>query len=154
MVKLTVSNIDASVSKQELKRLFEEFGHIKSLKLFRKESGGLGLIEMATQSAATEAVSALNGKKFKGSILGVAYSGGKIQPKNESKARLKVIDLDDDDPDLSIISSKNNYKGSEKDLEDVDLSKWKILKKKNEDGKTSIGKEEYEYDDADDNDDD
>ena len=67
--KLYVGNLSYSVTGEQLKELFSNYGEVKFLKII--EDRGFGFIEMAKQSEAEKAKSALNGTDFQGRTLRV-----------------------------------------------------------------------------------
>ena len=154
MIKLRVSNIDTSVSKHDLERLFGEFGGVDSVKLFRTPGSGksLAFVIMFEELEGLEAMEELNGDNFMGSKLSVEESRDKIVKKDVSpRPKTKRIDLDDDDDDdddpiEKEMITKNTYKGSVDDLRETNSEKWALLKKKAHD--KEVGREEYSYGDA------
>jgi len=62
--KLFVRNLNYTVSNQQLKELFEEYGTVKSVNII--EGKGFGFIEMANQEEAEKALESLNGVEFEG----------------------------------------------------------------------------------------
>lgn len=67
--KLYVGNLDYSVTYEELKELFSNYGEVKYVKLI--EDRGFGFVEMSKQSEAEKAKEGLNGTQFKGRTLKV-----------------------------------------------------------------------------------
>ena len=61
-----VGNLNYRTTEDTLRTLFEEFGEVESAKVITDRmtgrSKGFGFVEMATEEAAQEAISALNGK--------------------------------------------------------------------------------------------
>lgn len=76
MKKMYVGNIAFNATEQDLRELFSEYGEIGSLKIikdnFTNQSRGFGFVEMIDENDAQKAITALNGKTFKGKILTVA----------------------------------------------------------------------------------
>lgn len=105
-MRLRVSSIDASLTKVKLQEIFEEYGRISSVKLFRSVDGttpALGFIEMTRERDAQAAIADLNGKRIGNSRLKVELSSDVFH----SSAPIVVVngpadddDDDDDDPDL------------------------------------------------------
>lgn len=64
--KLYVGNLNYRTTEDTLKRLFEEFGDVQSVKVITdRETGrprGFAFVEMATEEEAEDAISGLNGK--------------------------------------------------------------------------------------------
>jgi RNA recognition motif-containing protein len=65
--KLYVGNLSYSVSNEELKELFSQFGDVKVANVI--EGKGFGFIEMTNPEDAEKARQALNGSDFKGRAL-------------------------------------------------------------------------------------
>lgn len=83
-----VNNLEASLSDDELKSLFTEYGNIKSAVIMRDEAGkskGFGFINFDTPEEAEKAVQAMNGKDLKGKALYV----GRAQKKTERESELR-----------------------------------------------------------------
>ena len=62
--RLFVRNLSYSVTNQQLKELFEDYGTVKSVNII--EGKGFGFIEMASQEEAEKALESLNGVEFEG----------------------------------------------------------------------------------------
>jgi len=67
--KLYVGNLSYSVTQEDLKTIFSNYGEVRELKLV--EGKGFGFIEMSNQSEAEAAKKALNGIDFMGRKLKV-----------------------------------------------------------------------------------
>ena len=67
--KLYIGNLNYSVSSEELKQLFSQYGEVKSLNIV--EGKGFGFVEMASPAEAEKASAALNGSELKGRNLRV-----------------------------------------------------------------------------------
>ena len=67
--KLYVGNLNYSVTSDDLKELFSQYGEVKYVKLI--EDRGFGFVEMSKQSEAEQAKQGLNGMKFKDRSLKV-----------------------------------------------------------------------------------
>ena len=74
-MNIYVGNIPRGVTEAELRELFQAFGEISSAAIikdkFSGESRGFGFVEMPNKEEAQKALSALNGKDFKGRPLTV-----------------------------------------------------------------------------------
>lgn len=74
-MNIYVGNIPRGVTENELRELFAAFGEISSASVikdkFSGESRGFGFVEMPNKEEAQKALSALNGKDFKGRPLTV-----------------------------------------------------------------------------------
>ena len=72
-VELYVGNLSYDVGEKELIKIFSAHGKVLSSRIiknkFNNRSKGYGFVEMATESAATKAVSAMHGKDVKGRKL-------------------------------------------------------------------------------------
>ncbi len=69
-MNIYVGNLDYTVTEDDLKEAFSEFGEISSVRLvsdkFSGKSKGFGFIEMPDNSEAEAAMNALNESSFKG----------------------------------------------------------------------------------------
>jgi RNA recognition motif-containing protein len=74
-MNIYVGNIPRGATENELRELFQAFGEISSASVikdkFSGESRGFGFVEMPNKEEAQKALSALNGKDFKGRPLTV-----------------------------------------------------------------------------------
>ena len=74
-MNIYVGNIPRGVTENELRELFQAFGEISSVSIikdkFSGESRGFGFVEMPNKEEGQKALSALNGKDFKGRPLTV-----------------------------------------------------------------------------------
>jgi len=101
-VKLRVSNFNPSLKKEDLEEIFEEFGRVMSVKMFKDKASSqanvLAFVEMRTQSAAEDAIDALNGTDLDGFSLKVELSHDKIS-KHKPIVPVPSVDplLDDDE---------------------------------------------------------
>lgn len=68
MKKIFVGNLAWRADEEELKRLFEEFGEVVSVKIvidqYTGKSKGFGFVEMTTQEGAEAAIAGLNDKPY------------------------------------------------------------------------------------------
>ena len=62
--KLYVGNLTYSVTDEQLKKLFSEYGEVKEVNLIGNK--GFGFVEMATPEEAEKAKEALDGTDFEG----------------------------------------------------------------------------------------
>jgi len=78
-----VGNLSYQASEQDLTNLFSEYGEVKSVKLitdkFTGRSKGFAFVEMAEESAASQAIDALDKAEFQTRTLTV----NQAQPKTE-----------------------------------------------------------------------
>jgi RNA recognition motif-containing protein len=74
-MNIYVGNLSYNVDEEELKKLFEEFGEVKSAKLIldkeTQESKGFGFVEMENNEDAKKALEKLNGEEVNGRRLKV-----------------------------------------------------------------------------------
>jgi RNA recognition motif-containing protein len=74
-MNIYVGNIPRGVTENELRELFQAFGEISGASVikdkFSGESRGFGFVEMPNKEEGQKALSALNGKDFKGRPLTV-----------------------------------------------------------------------------------
>ncbi|MGH7807635.1 MAG: RNA recognition motif domain-containing protein [Thermodesulfobacteriota bacterium] len=74
-MNIYIGNLSRDVTEDDLRQLFEGFGQVTSVNIikdkFSGESRGFGFVEMAEKDKAQEAITALNGKEFKGRTLNV-----------------------------------------------------------------------------------
>lgn len=82
-VSIYVGNLSFSTDQEDLRNLFSNYGAVTSANvIFDRETGqsrGFGFVEMAEESAAQAAISALNGADFNGRNLKVNESQPKPQ---------------------------------------------------------------------------
>lgn len=73
-----VSNLSFQVQEENLRELFESFGEVKSAKIITdRETGrsrGFGFVEMNSDDAANDAMTALNGREFEGRSISVSVA--------------------------------------------------------------------------------
>lgn len=80
-----IGNLAFSVTEDDLKNLFAEFGEVSSVKIvkdrFSGQSKGFGFLEMPDNSEADKAIKALNGRMLKGRNIKISQveSRGKRQ---------------------------------------------------------------------------
>ncbi len=67
--KLYVGNFSYSVTKEQLKELFSNYGEVKEVNVI--EGRGFGFVEMSSSSEAEKAKEALNGSDLEGRTLKV-----------------------------------------------------------------------------------
>jgi len=82
--KLYIGNLNYSVSSEDLKQLFSQYGEVKSLNIV--EGKGFGFVEMASPAEAEKASAALNGSEFKGRNLRVDEAR---PPRNKPRREFK-----------------------------------------------------------------
>jgi RNA recognition motif-containing protein len=74
--KIYVGNLGFSVSNQDLKTKFEQYGTVTSANIIMdKDTGrskGFGFVEMSNSNEATQAIEGLNGSEFSGRQMNVS----------------------------------------------------------------------------------
>jgi len=88
--KIYVGNMSYSTSEDSLRSLFTAYGEVVSVNVitdrFTGESKGFGFVEMADDTAASTAISALNGRELDGRQLRVNEAHDKPRTDNRSGA--------------------------------------------------------------------
>ncbi|KIX85541.1 RNA-binding protein [Vermiphilus pyriformis] len=73
MINIYVGNLHPSVTEEQIKGLFEQFGNITSIKLikdrFTNQSRGFAFVQMSTDDEAQDAIAGLNGAELEGRSL-------------------------------------------------------------------------------------
>ena len=73
--KIYVGNLGFTVTNEDLKEKFEQYGNVDSAKIITdRESGrskGFGFVEMSNSQEANQAINALNGSDFQGRSMTV-----------------------------------------------------------------------------------
>jgi RNA recognition motif-containing protein len=86
-MNIYVGNLAYSVTEDELRTAFAEFGEVRSVNLIidrsTGQSKGFGFVEMADSSAADEAIRSLNGKPLNGRSIKV----NEAKPREQRPAR-------------------------------------------------------------------
>lgn len=74
-MNIYVGNLSFDTTEEQLRQAFEGFGEVSSVNIitdkYSGESRGFGFVEMASQDAATAAISGLNGQELNGRTLNV-----------------------------------------------------------------------------------
>jgi RNA recognition motif-containing protein len=74
-MNIYVGNLALNVTEEDLKKVFEAFGDVESVKIIKDrysgESRGFGFVGMPTGAEAQSAIKDLNGKELKGLMLKV-----------------------------------------------------------------------------------
>ena len=74
-MNIFVGNLASEVTENDLMQLFRPFGQVRSAEvkreLFSGAPKGFGFVEMPGRSHSLAAITALNGKEFKGQVLRV-----------------------------------------------------------------------------------
>lgn len=88
-MNIYVGNLAFSVTEDDIRSMFSEFGEVESAKLimnrFTNQSKGFGFVEMPSNSEADQAIKALNGNLIQGKHIKVnpADPGGKRSKRNK-----------------------------------------------------------------------
>jgi RNA recognition motif-containing protein len=74
-MNIYIGNLSREVTEEELRKVFEDFGQVTSVKIIKDrvsgESRGFGFVEMPEKAKAQAAINGLNGKELKGRTLNV-----------------------------------------------------------------------------------
>ena len=74
-MNIYVGNLALNVTEEDLKKVFEAFGDVESVKIIKDrysgESRGFGFVEMPAGAEAQSAIQGMNGKELKGLMLKV-----------------------------------------------------------------------------------
>jgi len=74
-MNIYAGNLSRDVTEEDLRQAFEAFGQVESANIikdkFSGESRGFGFVEMPSKNEAQTAISEMNGKDLKGSIIKV-----------------------------------------------------------------------------------
>lgn len=88
-MNMYVSNLGFHVSEDDLRKLFESFGQVSSVKVITdKETGrsrGFGFIEMDSADEANEAMAKLNNKEIEGRMISVSVAKEKTERSNNNR---------------------------------------------------------------------
>jgi RNA recognition motif-containing protein len=84
-VKISVNNLSADATEDDLRTLFELFGKVNFVEV--QASRGRGMVDMSSNSAAREAISGLNGETLLGFELDVTEVQERRGPPRGRKPR-------------------------------------------------------------------
>jgi RNA recognition motif-containing protein len=122
-MKLRVSSIDNSITKVKLLHLFEEYGDVDSVKIFRdvnpKGKNCLCFIEMRKEREALQAIEALDGYDLNGRAMKVEPSQDILKRKSGAAAPI-IIDDDDEDDEENDENQDLLDEVSDEEIEDDD----------------------------------
>jgi len=135
-VKLRVSNFNPSLTKGDLEEIFEEYGRVVSIKVFKDPNPNtpkaLAFVEMRSETAATQAIESLNGTELDGFPIKVEISSDII---NHNKAKIAVSKVDDlldedeedeDEDDIDPIEDDESYVDEDaEEEEEEEEDTWK-----------------------------
>ena len=89
--KIYVGNLGFSVSNQDLKTKFEQYGTVTSANIIMdKDTGrskGFGFVEMSNSNEATQAIEGLNGSEFSGRQMNVSEAKPQAPRDNRTTGR-------------------------------------------------------------------
>ncbi len=84
-MNIYVGNLSYEVNEEDLKKAFEDFGQVESVKIimdrYSGQSKGFGFVEMPSQAEGQSAIDGLNGKEIKGRAINV----NEARPRTESR---------------------------------------------------------------------
>jgi len=84
-MNIYIGNLSYEVNEEELKKAFEAFGEVESVKVIKDyysgQSKGFGFVEMPERASAESAIDSLNGTEFKGRTIKV----NKAKPRSEGR---------------------------------------------------------------------
>lgn len=92
-MNIYVGKLPYSVTEDDLRAMFTEFGELESVKIitdkYSGQSKGFGFVEMPSNSEADQAIKALNGKLINGRNIKVnpADPGGRRSAKRSSRRK-------------------------------------------------------------------
>lgn len=88
-MNMYLSNLSFHTEEESLRKLFEQFGQVSSVKIITdRETGrgrGFGFVEMAVDAEAKEAMNALNNKEIEGRPMSVAIAREKTERPNNNR---------------------------------------------------------------------
>jgi RNA recognition motif-containing protein len=84
-MNIYVGNLSYEVTEEDLKKAFESFGEVDTVKVIKDNytgrSKGFGFVEMSAKAEAQSAIEGLNGKDLKGRSLNVSEA----RPRSEGR---------------------------------------------------------------------
>jgi len=93
-VNIFVGNLSFKATETDVRKLFEEFGSVTSVKIVMEKQGrksrGFGFVDMPDEQAALAAIGALNGKEFMGRPVNVSPARPKPQVRGEDSEAKKI----------------------------------------------------------------
>ncbi|MDP5171311.1 MAG: RNA-binding protein [Bacteroidia bacterium] len=155
MIRLRVTSIAPSLTKDKLVELFEEIGDVDSIKVFRtldNASVAMALIEMKRDREGEAAVAALNGQMINGTKLKVEFSQDMVK---SSGVKHKPVVVEDEDEDEDEDGEGGSWKSpaivkpNDPDLEDELEDEGLGMDEEEDDEEESFDDDEDEDDDDD-----
>jgi RNA recognition motif-containing protein len=93
-MNIFVGNLLFEATEGDVKKLFEGFGNVASVRIVMEKKGaksrGFGFVQMPDEQQALAAIAALNGKEFMGRVLNVNPARHKTEAYRESKLKKKA----------------------------------------------------------------
>lgn len=129
-MKLRLSSLDPAATKVSLQELFEKYGAVVSVKIFRDVKTSiptLAFVEMKREKEAELALKKLNGFMLADTKLKVEWSYDRVtSPQNAMRPPVPLPDDDDEDDDLSDIldDESDGDKIQEVSLDEVDTDRY------------------------------
>tara|TARA_Y100000385_G_scaffold155470_1_gene161252 strand:+ start:327 stop:962 length:636 start_codon:yes stop_codon:yes gene_type:complete len=159
MINIFVAKLDYTISSDQLKQEFENFGRVnKATVAMDRETGksrGFAFVEMADREEGEKAISALDGKSFNGRTIAVKEAddrGGNKRNKGaapfkkpfEKKPGYRSDSLDKKDAPTYNRYNENENNPSVNPIENVDQASLKDTRKKSKDKPTKSYKDDSE----------
>jgi RNA recognition motif-containing protein len=89
-MNIYVGNLHFNVNEDELRKAFEEYGDVSTVKIitdkYSGRSKGFGFVEMPSDKEAQEAINNLNGAEIKGRAVNVNQAREKENNSNERRS--------------------------------------------------------------------
>jgi cold-inducible RNA-binding protein len=86
-LNIYVGSLSSDVTKEDLKKTFEAFGHVEYAKIITDmdngQSKGFGFVKMPNRSEAQFAINKLNSKELKGRMLKVSKARSRSQSRRD-----------------------------------------------------------------------
>ena len=88
-MNIYVGNLSYEVKEEDLKKEFEVYGQVESVKIiqdnFTGRSKGFGFVEMPNNAEGQKAIEGLNGKELKGRALNINEARPKTEGRREQR---------------------------------------------------------------------
>jgi len=92
-MKIFIGQISLEATEEELRKAFENYGLVDSIKLIKDkytgEFRGFAFVRMLDEFQAQAAINGLNGKMFKGKILQINQARTRVKDRYASERRLR-----------------------------------------------------------------
>jgi len=89
IMNIYVGNLSYEVKEEDLKKEFEVYGQVESVKIiqdnFTGRSKGFGFVEMPNNAEGQKAIEGLNGKELKGRALNINEARPKTEGRREQR---------------------------------------------------------------------